>query len=535
MNRRRKRERERQLAIAAGETRRQWMKVINSGKPFWKDEIIVDSFAGGGGASTGIEKATGHSVDEAVNHDPDAIDMHEANHPFTRHWLTNVWNSDPRVIAAGRKVGLLWLSPDCTHHSKARGGKPRQKNIRGLAWVAVWWAATVKPRVIMLENVEEFLEWGPLDKHGKPINAQKGRTFRSFVNALRRQGYDVEWRIMQACDYGAPTTRKRLFLVARCDGQPIVWPEPTHGAPDTPEVITGKREPWRTASECIDWSLPCPSIFESAEEIKSKYGIKAKRPLADNTCRRIAHGFMKFIVNNPNPFIVTVNHAGDGFRGQELNKPLGTMTAKNGYGLVLPFLAKYHGEIGGQTTRGQTVDKPLLTLDTSNRFGLITANIVKFRGTNIGQPVDEPLHTVTAGGNHHGLVYAFMVTYYGSSIGQELNKPLHTIPTHDRFGLVIVHIKGEPYIVVDIGFRMLEPHELYAAQGFPRSYIIDSYKTNGRPVPKSQQVAKCGNSVSPVIPAAMVRANMPEHCVGSGHQLTFERYEKQEGQLQMSM
>lgn len=535
MNRRRKLERERQLAIAAGDTRRQWMKVINSGEPFWKNEIIVDSFAGGGGASTGIEEATGHSVDEAINHDPDAVAMHEVNHSSTRHWLTDVWNSDPRVITAGRKVGLLWLSPDCTHHSKARGGKPRQKNIRGLAWVAVWWAATVKPRVIMLENVEEFLEWGPLDNEGKPIKDQKGRTFRSFVNALRKQGYDVEWRIMKACDYGAPTTRKRLFLIARCDGQKIIWPEPTHAEPTNQAVRSRQMNPYRTAAECIDWSMPCPSIFESADEIKKKYGIKVKRPLADNTSRRIAHGFMKFIVNNPNPFIVTVNHAGDGFRGQEIDKPLGTMTAKNGYGLVLPFLAKYHGEISGHEARGQTVDKPLLTLDTSNRFGLITANIVKFRGKNIGQPVDEPLHTVTAGGNHHGLVYAFLVTYYGASIGQDLNSPLHTIPTHDRFGLVIVHIKGEPYVVVDIGFRMLEPRELYAAQGFPSTYIIDGYKVNGRPVPRSQQVAKCGNSVSPVIPAAMVRANMPEHCIGSGYRLTFERYKPAAGQLEFSL
>lgn len=535
MNRRRKRERERTLAIAAGETRRQWLKVINSGQPFWEDEIFVDSFAGGGGASNGIELATGRSVDEAINHDPDAIEMHEANHPNTRHWLSDVWRSHPLRVAAGRKVGLLWLSPDCTHHSKARGGKPRQQNIRGLAWVGVWWAATVKPRVIMLENVEEFENWGPLDSNGHQIKSQKGRTFRNFVNALKYQGYDVEWRVMRACDFGAPTTRKRLFLIARCDGQAIVWPEPTHGEPASPAVHRRRLKPHRTAAECIDWSIPCPSIFESAEEIKEKYGINVKRPLADNTCRRIAHGFMKFIVNKPNPFAVTVNHTGEKFRGQEIDKPLGTMTAKNGYGLVLPFLAKYHGEFGGREARGQTLDIPLHTLDTSNRFGLVTANIVKFRGKNIGQPIDEPLHTVTAGGNHHGLVYAFLVAYYRASIGQDLNSPLHTIPTHDRFGLVIVHVNGEPYVVVDIGFRMLEPHELYAAQGFPSTYIIDGYKANGKSVPKSVKVAKCGNSVSPVIPAAMVRANLPEHCIGSGHRLAFERYAVGAGQLQLSI
>lgn len=393
----------------------------------------------------------------------------------------------------------------------------------------------VKPRVIILENVEEFQDWGPLDEDGQPIQAEKGRIFESFVESLRQLGYVVEWRELVACDYGAPTNRKRLCMEMRRDGKPIVWPEPTHGASGSLEVQAGKRKAWRTAAEIIDWSLPCPSIFESVVDIKQKYGLNVKRPLADSTCRRIAHGFMKFVVNNPNPFIVTVNHSGDGFRGQEINKPLGTMTAKNGYGLVLPFLAKYHGELSGQEARGQTIDKPLLTLDTANRFGLVTANIIKFRGTNIGQPVTEPLHTVTAGGNHHGLVYAFLVAYYGASIGQDLNSPLHTIPTHDRFGLVIVHVKGEPYVVVDIGFRMLEPKELYAAQGFPGTYIIDGYQENGRPVPKAQQVAKCGNSVSPEMARAKVQASMPEFCVGSGSSLSLERYKPAVGQMEFSL
>lgn len=488
------------------------------------DEIFVDNFAGGGGASTGIEMAIGRSVDVAINHDPAAIAMHCANHPETEHYCESVWDVDPREVTRGRPVGLAWFSPDCTHHSKARGGKPRKKNIRGLPWVVLRWIATVRPRVIIIENVEEFQDWGPLDKDGQPIKAQKGRIFRVFVNALRRHGYNVEWRELRACDYGAPTLRNRLFMEIRRDGKPIVWPEPTHGAPDSPEVLSGKLKPWRTAAEIIDWSIPCPSIFESVEEIKQNYGLKVKRPLADSTCRRIAHGFMKFIVNNPNPYIVMVNHSGEGFRGQEINKPLGTMTAKNGYGLVLPFLAKYHGEISGQEARGQTIDKPLLTLDTSNRFCLVTANIIKFRGTNVGQSVNEPLHTITAGGNHHGLVFAFLVAYYGASIGQDLNSPLHTIPTHDRFGLVIVHIKGEPYVVVDIGFRMLEPSELYAAQGFPNTYNIDGYNVNEKPVPKAQQVARCGNSVPPTFANALVRANLPEHCTGSGRRLSFERY-----------
>ena len=539
MSRRRKLERRRQLAIAVGEIRRKWIEVITSGQPFWKDEIIVDSFAGGGGASTGIEMATGRSVDEAINHDPAAIAMHEANHPFTRHWISNVWRTHPRIVAAGRKVGLLWLSPDCTHHSKARGGKPRQKNIRDLAWVAVWWAATVKPRVIMLENVEEFADWGPLDKNGQPIQSQKGRTFRCFVNALRYQGYDVEWRILRACDYGAPTTRKRLFLIARCDGQPIVWPEPTHADPRSPDVQRGKLKPYRTAAECIDWSIPCPSIFER------------ERPLKPNTLRRIARGIIKFVVNNPNPFIApivgTVNdHSAQvaaflaqyhtetvrsEVRGQPLDMPLMTLDTSNRYALVTAYIARHFGE-----SVGHRIDEPLgtVTAGGGGKSALVAAHLVKFRGTNIGSTADEPIPTITAGGNHIGAVYAFLLKYYGAGTGQMLDEPLGTVTTKDRFGLVLVHIKGIPYVIVDIGMRMLEPRELYRAQGFPDSYIIAPvYK--GRPFPKSEQVAKCGNSVSPVIPKALVRANLPEHCIGSGHWLVFERYTDRIGQLQLSM
>jgi DNA (cytosine-5)-methyltransferase 1 len=609
MNNRRKWRRQRTLAKAVGESRRELFRVLRTDE--WQDEIIVDSFAGGGGASTGIEKAIGRSVDVAINHNQAAIAMHEVNHPETLHYLEDVWQVDPRTVYPGRRIGLLWLSPDCTHHSKARGGKPRAKNIRGLAWVGLRWAATRRPRVIILENVEEFQSWGPLDKEGQPIKAQAGRTFKSFVNALIRQGYDVEWREMQACDYGAPTTRKRFKLIARCDGQAIVWPEPSHGAPDSPEVISGQRQPWKTAADIIDWSIPCPSIFDTSDEIKEKYGIRAVRPLADNTMRRIARGLMKFVINNPTPFIVTVNHSGEGFRGQEIDKPLGTMTAKNGYGLVTPyiarigqtgfggdrlsysaedplttittknehmvivphitkfrsgatgsamdeplhtitsgagsvrpagaahamgmvtaFLAQYHTETG-PGVRGQSLDDPLLTQDTSNRYAVVTSNLIKFRGTNIGQPTDEPLHTITAGGLHHGEVRAFLIKYYGAGTGQELKEPLHTIGTHDTFGLVT--IKGTLYQIVDIGMRMLEPHELYAAQGFPSNYIIKGYNVNGKPVTKSDQVARCGNSVPPQFAEALVRANLPEHCTGSGKRLVYERYKETAGQLQLSM
>lgn len=438
-------------------------------------EIVVDNFAGGGGASTGIELATGRPVDIAINHDPAAIAMHRANHPETVHYNENVWDVDPREVTKGRKVGLAWFSPDCTHHSKARGGKPRDKNIRGLAWVSVRWAATVKPRVIMLENVEEFQDWGPLDKKGQPIESQKGRTFRSFVHQLRKQGYEVDWRELRACDYGAPTIRKRFFLIARCDGRPIIWPKPTHGDPQSPAVQAGKLKPWRTAGEIIDWSLPVPSIFDTSEEIKHKYGIRAVRPLAENTMRRIGLGIWKFIINNPNPFIAPVDwQAGDHS------------------GPVAAFLAKYHTETTNDP-RGQTLDRPLLTQDTSNRFALVTAHLQRVEEEN---PDAER-------------VYAFLIAYYGSSIGQPLDEPLGTVVTKDRFGLVMV--KGTTYKIVDIGLRMLEPHELFAGQGFPKSYIFDRDHT-GRPIPKKEQVAKCGNAVPPQFAEALVRANLPELC-----------------------
>ncbi|WP_036713523.1 DNA cytosine methyltransferase [Paenibacillus ehimensis] len=517
-----------------------------SAPEYWKDEIVVDNFAGGGGASTGIEIAIGRSVDAAINHDPAAIAMHEANHPKTRHYIENVWSVDPRTVAAGRRVGLVWLSPDCTHHSKARGGKPREKGIRGLAWVAVRWAATVRPRVIMLENVEEFLDWGPLGKDGRPIKSQKGRTFRSFVNALKRQGYEVEWRILRACDYGAPTIRKRLFLIARCDGRAIVWPEPSHIPATKPFKITaGGPLPYRRTADIIDWSIPVPSIFGR------------KRELAENTKRRIARGIDKFIIQVAAdggvpfmaPYLVNVNHSGDGFRGQGLDEPLQTITGKNGIGLVAPYIARigqtgyggdhlqygletplttittknehmltcanliqYHTETRNGEVRGQTLDQPLMTLDTSNRYGIVSSHLIKFRGDNIGSHMADPVPTITAGGMHIGAVYAFMVAYYGSSVGQPVDDPLGTVTTHDRFGLVLVHIRGVPYVIVDIGMRMLTPRELYRAQGFPDSYIIDPVY-NGKPFTQAEQVAKCGNSVSPVIPAALVRANLPEYCV----------------------
>lgn len=471
-------------------------------------EIIVDNFAGGGGASTGISLALGRSVDIAINHDPAAIAMHRANHPDTEHYCESVWDVDPRKVVGNRPVALCWLSPDCKHFSKAKGGKPVEKSIRGLAWIALRWAATVRPRVIMLENVEEFKTWGPLTKEGYPDPDKKGKTFNSFVNALKRQGYQVDFRELRACDYGAPTSRKRFFMVARCDGQQIVWPEPTHGDPNSEAVKSGRLLPWRTAAEIIDWSLPCPSIFDTTEEIKAKYGIKAVRPLAENTMRRIARGVQKFVIENPEPFIMQAFGGGYTGSGSSINNPLPTITARDHNFLVTPFLAQYHSyESDG--VRGQTLDRPLLTLDTSNRYALVSAFISKFYKTGIGQSANEPLHTVTTSPGHFAEVRAFLTTYYGTGIGSKINEPLPTVVSKDRFGLVVVG--GLNYQITDIGMRMLVPRELFNGNGFPEDYIIDQDYT-GKSYPVSAQVARCGNAVPPPFAEALVRANFPELC-----------------------
>jgi DNA (cytosine-5)-methyltransferase 1 len=461
-------------------------------------EIIVDNFAGGGGASTGIEMATGLSVDIAINHDPAAIAMHKVNHPDTEHYCESVWDVDPLKAVRGRKVGLAWFSPDCKHFSKAKGGKPVEKNIRGLAWIAVKWAIAVKPRVIMLENVEEFKTWGPL-KDGYPDEMQKGKTFQSFVKALESLGYKVEFKELKACDYGAPTIRKRFFMVARCDGKPIEWPKPTHGDSNSLEVQAGKLKPWRAAEEVIDWSIGTPSIFSR------------KKSLADNTLRRIARGIERFVINNPKPFIVRIGQTGfGGDRLQyELDKPLTTITTKAEHCLVTPFLATYYTETTENGVRGQTLQDPIATIPTANRFGLVTAFVAQHYKTSIGHTLNQPLGAITTV-NKASLVAAFLPKYYGSDLGQSLNDPLHTVTTRDRFGLVTLH--GQDYQIIDIGMRMLQPHELFAAQGFPSNYIIDR-DFEGKVYSKSKQVARCGNAVPPPFADALVRANLPEYCV----------------------
>ncbi len=455
--------------------------------------LIIDSFAGGGGASTGIEAALGRPVDIAINHDMAAILMHKANHPGTRHYCEDVWAVDPLEATGGRHVGLMWLSPDCKHFSKAKGAKPVSKNIRGLAWVGVRWAKAVRPDVLILENVEEFQTWGPL-LDGRPDPQKKGQTFRMFVGQLQRLDYQVEWRELSASDYGAATSRKRLFLIARCDGQPIRWPEATHGDPDGLMARSGMLKPWRTAAEIIDWSIPCPSIFER------------KKPLAENTLKRIARGIEKFVVKNGNPYIIPIGYGerdGQPPRVNSIMEPLGTLVGTGKHYLVTPFISQYHSY--DDTARGQAVTAPILTLDGSNRYAVIAPFMSHFWGTSTGASVKEPIGTITSQGEHIAEVRAFLIKYYGCGTGQALKAPLDTITGNDRFGLVT--IKGEPYQIVDIGLRMLTPRELFKAQGFPENYVIDK-GADGKPMTKKEQVAKVGNSVVPLLAEAIVRANV---------------------------
>ncbi|TXH90324.1 MAG: DNA cytosine methyltransferase [Rhodoferax sp.] len=580
-------------------------------------ELVVDLFAGGGGASTGIEQAIGRAPDVAVNHDAEAISLHQANHPQTRHFCSDVFEVDPLTVTDGQPVGLLWASPDCKHFSKAKGGKPVSKKIRSLAWVVVKWAKAVQPRVICLENVEEFQTWGPLGDDNRPCPLRKGQTFALWKKQLQNLGYVVEHRELRACDYGAPTIRKRLFLVARRDGQPIVWPEATHAKPDAKGKVPKGMKPWRTAAECIDWSIPAPSIFERT------------RPLADATCRRIAKGIMRYVVDAAEPFIVSLTHQG-GERVEGLDEPFKTVTGANRgekalavaklapvlteianastprcmpadeplrtitaetkgghHALVTAFLAKhYTGVVGSDMTDpmatvtsvdhhslvtahitkfntgsvGYAADTPAHTItaggeqarpgtaitqgvvtanlvhlghgegkDGTKRFshgirdvadplntitaqgataGIVTSHMVKLRNNQFGQSMEEPVPTLTAGGGHAGEVRAFLVKYYSEG-GQDASctDPMHTVPTKDRMGLVMVH--GEPYAIVDIGLRMLTPHELYRAQGFPENYRIDRGAA-GEPISKTAQVRMCGNSVCPPLARAIVAANYSE-------------------------
>lgn len=506
---------------------------------FAPDELVIDNFAGGGGASAGIEAAIGRPVDIAINHDAEAIAMHQANHPETKHYREDVWAVDPREACGSRRVALVWFSPACTNFSRAKGGaNPLSAKIRSLAWVVIRWAKAVHPRTIILENVEEFEDWGPLNEKGRPIPERKGDTFRSWLAQLTECGYRVEFRSLVAADYGAPTTRKRLFLVATLGNGQVVWPEPTHGA--------GRAESWRPAADVIDWNLPVRSIFGR------------KKPLAEATLKRIALGIERYVLKTASPFMIPCTHQGDArtysieeplrtitgahrgefavvepyivrhghyshrsgaglregcgaglFRGQPLDTPLATVCATNDKHLIAPVVIKHYG---GQVGHG--VERPIGTVTARDHHALAAAFCTKFYGTSIGSSVTEPLPTITSGGGHGGghiaEVRAFLTKFYGASgrfQGQAVDTPLHTVTTKARFGLGIVMLGDEPYRIVDIGMRMLQPHELFRAQGFPEWYeIAPTYK--GKPLTKTAQTRLCGNSVSPPPAEALVSANV---------------------------
>ena len=407
-------------------------------------ELIVDNFAGGGGASTGIELATGYSVDIAINHDPEAIRMHKANHPNTKHYCEDVWQVDPVKACNGHSVGLAWFSPDCKHFSKAKGGKPKDKFIRGLAWVACRWAGLVRPRVIMLENVEEFKTWGPLNRGHHPIKAKQGKTFEKFVRQLTDLGYEVQFKELVAADYGAPTMRKRFFMIARCDGKPIVWPEPTHAPMDSESVKAGLLKPYVGAYTQLDFSLPCPSIFDTSEEIKEKYGIRAVRPLAPKTMERIARGLKKFVLENPEPFIIQCNHGGER-RPNDIREPMPTITGKHGYGVVEPYMIPIgYGERDGQAPRVHDVEKPLPTIVGNGKHYLCEPYMVQIGQTGFAadrsKDVRDPLTTIVSK-NEHCLISPTLIQYHsetaqGEVRGQTIKDPIMTVDGSNRYGLV---------------------------------------------------------------------------------------------------
>lgn len=454
------------------------------------DNLIIDCFAGGGGASVGIEMALGRQVDIAVNHDPQAILMHRTNHPDTLHLTEDIFRVDLKKYVGGRHVSLMWASPDCTSHSKAKGGQPRKRGLRILPWAVYKHAKTILPDVIIMENVEEIQQWGPLDDNGKPIPERKGEDYQKFISSMKSLGYMFDSRELVAADYGAPTTRKRWYAVFRRDGKDIVWPEQTHSKGG----VNGLKS-WEPIYKYLDMCDMGKSIFGR------------KKPLADNTMRRIARGLEKFVFQNPEPFIVQVNH-----------------------GVISPLLIQYHSETTKKEVRGQAVTAPIQTIDTSNRYALVTAFLSKFYNTTTGQPVTEPIHTITTSPGHFGTVSVlvaewadlqkagideetaqkctwvsqFIMEYYGCGTGQSLKKPLHTIVTKDRFALITV--LGNMYVILDIFLRMLKPEELKLGQGFPKDYIIDR-DYNRNPYPVKEQVARIGNSVVPIMAQKLVEAN----------------------------
>lgn len=536
-------------------------------------EIVVDLFAGGGGASTALEQALQRPVDIAINHDRFAVGMHAANHPLTRHLREDIWAADPRALCAGRRVGWLHASPDCTHFSQAKGGQPRSRATRSLSWVIPKWAGRVRPRIFSMENVKQIAKWGPLVAKRDPATGRvvrldgtvaaagertpleqqflvpdkrrEGKTWRAFKRHMRGLGYQFEHKLLKACDYGAGTSRERLFGIGRCDGERIVWPAPTHGA---------ALKPYVTAADCIDWTIPCPSIFAR------------KKPLADATCRRIARGIKRYVIEAAEPFFITEHanasrqacwsaseplrtqcaqvkgghfalaaatlvqtgygeRAGQAPRALDLQQPLGTIVGgASKHALVTAFLEQANGGgPNGKPARAHAATEPVSSITGSgSQQRVVTAHMAKLRGTSSAADAANPLSTVSAGGEHHAVVEctlspeteagalrvaAFLVNYYGNGQPLDVREPVHTVTTRDRLALVTVTIRGTPYVIVDIGLRMLKPRELYRAQGFPPGYIIER-TADGTPLTITQQVRMVGNSMSPPMLCALAETNL---------------------------